>query len=67
MGEINDNDTYEEELLDYEEEDEKAPDSTSTKAADSAKKLGVCWNSQFGILRLSAKTGATSIYCGFWF
>ncbi|KAK5792756.1 hypothetical protein PVK06_033875 [Gossypium arboreum] len=38
MGEIKDNDAYEEELLDYEEEDEKAPDSASTKAADSAKK-----------------------------
>lgn len=39
MGVIKDNDAYEEELLDYEEEDEKAPDSASTKAADSAKKL----------------------------
>ncbi|KAK5820194.1 hypothetical protein PVK06_025240 [Gossypium arboreum] len=28
---------------------------------------GVCWNSQFGIQKLSAETGATSIYCGFWF
>ncbi|KAK5833965.1 hypothetical protein PVK06_017833 [Gossypium arboreum] len=27
---------------------------------------GVCWNSQFGIQRLSTKTGAASIYCGFW-
>ncbi|PPR91399.1 hypothetical protein GOBAR_AA29287 [Gossypium barbadense] len=26
---------------------------------------GVCWKSQFGIQRLSAKTGAASIYCGF--
>ncbi|TYH88591.1 hypothetical protein ES332_D01G197800v1 [Gossypium tomentosum] len=41
MGEIKDNDTYEEELLDYEEEDEKAPDSASIKAADSAKKGNV--------------------------
>ncbi|MFQ6653073.1 hypothetical protein Gotur_024649 [Gossypium turneri] len=38
MGEIKDNDAYEEELLDYEEEDEKAPDSASIKATDSAKK-----------------------------
>ncbi|KAK9000499.1 hypothetical protein V6N11_080992 [Hibiscus sabdariffa] len=38
MGEIEDHDAYEEELLDYEEEDEKAPDSVSAKAADSAKK-----------------------------
>ncbi|TYH52684.1 hypothetical protein ES332_D09G045600v1 [Gossypium tomentosum] len=38
IGEIKDNDAYEEELLDYEEEDEKAPDSASTKAVDSAKK-----------------------------
>nr|XP_012462258.1 unnamed protein product [Gossypium raimondii] len=28
---------------------------------------GVCWNSQFGNQRLSAETGAASIYCGFWF
>ncbi|TYH01216.1 hypothetical protein ES288_A09G039900v1 [Gossypium darwinii] len=28
---------------------------------------GVCWNSQFGIQKLAAKTGAASIYCGFWF
>ncbi|KAK5770401.1 hypothetical protein PVK06_046551 [Gossypium arboreum] len=28
---------------------------------------GVCWNSQFGIQKLSAETGAASIYCGFWF
>ncbi|KAG4175774.1 hypothetical protein ERO13_A11G205650v2 [Gossypium hirsutum] len=28
---------------------------------------GVCWNSQFGIQRLSAETGVASIYCGFWF
>ncbi|XP_016668388.2 uncharacterized protein [Gossypium hirsutum] len=38
MGELKDNDAYEEEFLDYEEEDEKAPDSAFTKAADSAKK-----------------------------
>ncbi|KHG15302.1 Protein PIR -like protein [Gossypium arboreum] len=28
---------------------------------------GVCWNSQFGIQKLSAETGAALIYCGFWF
>ncbi|GAB4842070.1 hypothetical protein Ancab_012030 [Ancistrocladus abbreviatus] len=40
MGETKDNDAYEEELLDYEEEDEKAPDSVSAKASgDGAKKL----------------------------
>ena len=32
MGEVKDNDAYEEELLDYEEEDEKAPDSVASKA-----------------------------------
>lgn len=32
MGENRDNDAYEEELLDYEEEEEKAPDSVSAKA-----------------------------------
>ncbi|TYH05436.1 hypothetical protein ES288_A08G083100v1 [Gossypium darwinii] len=38
MGVIKANNAYEEEFLDYEEEDEKAPDSASTKAADFAKK-----------------------------
>ena len=39
MGEVKDNDVYEEELLNYEEEDEKAPDSVASKAAsESAKK-----------------------------
>ncbi|XP_040940010.1 uncharacterized protein [Gossypium hirsutum] len=28
---------------------------------------GACWNSQFGIQKLAAETGAASIYCGFWF
>jgi len=37
MGELKDTETYEEELLDYEEEDEKAPDSA--KPAESGKKL----------------------------
>lgn len=38
MGEIKDNDAYEEELLDYEEEEEKAPDAVNGKGADTAKK-----------------------------
>ncbi|KAF2299655.1 hypothetical protein GH714_002230 [Hevea brasiliensis] len=39
MGEAKENDAYEEELLDYEEEVENAPDSVSAKAAaESAKK-----------------------------
>lgn len=39
MGEVKDNEAYEEELLDYEEEDEKATDSVASKAAgESAKK-----------------------------
>ncbi|KAI8529459.1 hypothetical protein RHMOL_Rhmol12G0226400 [Rhododendron molle] len=39
MGEVKDNEAYEEELLDYEEEDEKAPDSVNGKpTGDSAKK-----------------------------
>ena len=38
MGETRDNDTYEEELLDYEEEDEKAPDSVGAKANGEAVK-----------------------------
>lgn len=37
MGELKDPEAYEEELLDYEEEDEKAPDSA--KPAESGKKL----------------------------
>lgn len=39
MGEIKDNDAYEEELIDYEEEDEKAPDSVNAKPnGESVKK-----------------------------
>ena len=33
MGEIKDIDTYQEELLDYEEEEELAPDALATKAS----------------------------------
>ncbi|KAF1002724.1 hypothetical protein AG4045_019568 [Apium graveolens] len=40
MGEIKDNDAYEEELIDYEEEDEKAPDSATAKAGGDAVKKG---------------------------
>ncbi|RVW84385.1 DEAD-box ATP-dependent RNA helicase 15 [Vitis vinifera] len=40
MGEARDNDAYEEELLDYEEEDEKAPDSVASKAAGESAKKG---------------------------
>ncbi|GFZ08363.1 DEAD/DEAH box RNA helicase family protein [Actinidia rufa] len=39
MGETKDNDAYEEELLDYEEEEDKIPDSVATKVnGESAKK-----------------------------
>lgn len=39
MGEVRDNDGYEEELVDYEEEDQNAPNSISAKpSGDSAKK-----------------------------
>lgn len=39
MGENKENDAYEEELLDYEEDDEKAPDSVNGKVnGESAKK-----------------------------
>ncbi|KAK4490908.1 hypothetical protein RD792_001625 [Penstemon davidsonii] len=39
MGDTKENDAYEEELLDYEEEDEKAPDSVNAKVnGESAKK-----------------------------
>ncbi|KAF9681226.1 hypothetical protein SADUNF_Sadunf06G0203400 [Salix dunnii] len=40
MGETKDIDTYEEELLDYEEEDEKAPDSVGAKVNGEAVKKG---------------------------
>ncbi|URE38630.1 DEAD-box ATP-dependent RNA helicase [Musa troglodytarum] len=40
MGEARDNDAYEEELLDYEEEEEKAPDSAAAKASGEAVKKG---------------------------
>lgn len=39
MTEVKENDAYEEELLDYEEEDEKAPDSVGVKVnGESVKK-----------------------------
>lgn len=39
MGDTKDNDAYEEELLDYDEEDEKAPDSVHAKVnGESGKK-----------------------------
>lgn len=39
MGEVRENEAYEEELLDYEEEEEKAPDSVNGKpAGESVKK-----------------------------
>ncbi|CAI9773168.1 unnamed protein product [Fraxinus pennsylvanica] len=38
MGEMKENDAYEEELLDYEEEDDKAPDSVTKLNGESAKK-----------------------------
>ncbi|KAG6483875.1 hypothetical protein ZIOFF_060661 [Zingiber officinale] len=36
MGEAKDNDVYEKELLDYEEEEEKAPDSVAAKVSGEA-------------------------------
>ena len=40
MGETRDNDAYEEELLDYEEEEEKALDSVTAKVnGEAVKKL----------------------------
>lgn len=38
MGETRDNDTYEEELLDYEEDEEKIPDSNGAKATGEVAK-----------------------------
>ncbi|XP_022731367.1 DEAD-box ATP-dependent RNA helicase 56-like isoform X2 [Durio zibethinus] len=40
MGETRENDAYEEELLDYEEEEEKAPDSVTAKVNGEAAKKG---------------------------
>ncbi|GFZ04650.1 DEAD/DEAH box RNA helicase family protein [Actinidia rufa] len=40
MGEVRDNEAYEEELLDYEKEDDKAPDSVHGKAYIEAPKKG---------------------------
>ncbi|XP_058074026.1 DEAD-box ATP-dependent RNA helicase 15-like isoform X1 [Magnolia sinica] len=40
MGEVKDNDAYEEELLDYEEEEEKVLDSVATKGAGESVKKG---------------------------
>lgn len=38
MGETRENDVYDEELVDYEEEEEKAPDSVAAKANGEAAK-----------------------------
>ncbi|MBA0668781.1 hypothetical protein Goklo_001666 [Gossypium klotzschianum] len=38
MGETRDNDAYEEDLLDYDEEEEKAPDSVTAKVNGEAGK-----------------------------
>ena len=44
MGETRENDAYEEELLDYEEEEEKVPDSAATKAnGEAGKKFASFW------------------------
>ncbi|KAG8381751.1 hypothetical protein BUALT_Bualt05G0005100 [Buddleja alternifolia] len=40
MGDNKENDAYEEELLDYEEEDEKAPDSVGAKVNGESVKKG---------------------------
>ncbi|CAI0416698.1 unnamed protein product [Linum tenue] len=40
MGETRDNDAYEEELIDYEEDEEKAPDSVAAKVNGEAAKKG---------------------------
>lgn len=46
MGDARDNDAYEEELLDYEEEDDKAPDSVNAKAnGEAAKRFGFFFSS----------------------
>lgn len=39
MGDVRDNEAYEEELLDYEEEDEKVLDSGNKVNGDAVKKL----------------------------
>ena len=40
MGDARENEAYEEELLDYEEEEEKVPDSVATKGnGEAGKKL----------------------------
>jgi ATP-dependent RNA helicase UAP56/SUB2 len=40
MGEVKDNDAYEEELIDYEEEEVKAADEVAAKAAGDGPKKG---------------------------
>lgn len=43
MGETRDNDVYDEELVDYEEEEEKAPDSVGAKVnGEAPKKWALC-------------------------
>lgn len=44
MGETKENEAYEEELLDYEEEEEKAPDSVGVKVNGESVKKWVHFN-----------------------
>ncbi|KAF4372360.1 hypothetical protein F8388_027033 [Cannabis sativa] len=41
MGEVKDNDGYEEELVDYEEEDQNAPNSVSAKPSGESGYVGI--------------------------
>lgn len=50
MGENKENDAYEEELLDYEEDDEKIPDSATKVNGESAKKWDLALALNFGLL-----------------
>lgn len=49
MGENKENDAYEEELLDYEEDDEKIPDSATKVNGESAKKWDLRASIKFSV------------------
>ncbi|XP_027062482.1 DEAD-box ATP-dependent RNA helicase 15-like isoform X2 [Coffea arabica] len=68
MGETKENDAYEEELLDYEEDGEKAPDSVIAKVNGESVKRGYVrtWYRQLRIPRLATEATASACYCGFW-
>ncbi|KAJ1429123.1 RNA helicase, DEAD-box type, Q motif [Sesbania bispinosa] len=65
MGELKDTEAYEEELLDYEEEDEKAPDSAKATAETAKKGYVGIHSSGFRDFLLKPELLRAIVDCGF--